>query len=339
MGSIMGSDSAISQKSQVDSFPLLVTAHFQALISTEKLTNNLSDPLSDPIALQITAQNLEDSDPDFYNEDPLDEESHSPVPGMTHRYPDRVLLYLTHKCAVHCRFCTRRRKVADPDYPVAMDYLPEILDYLHNHTEIKEVILSGGDPLTLTDDKIDFLLKDLRKVNHLKSIRIHSRIPAVQPDRITERLCSVFKDNYPLTIVCHFNHPREITDKTRSAVKKMRMSGMHVLNQSVLLKGVNDSPEIMEELVLSLIAAGIQPYYLHQCDEVKGVSHFRTDPEKGIEIIKYLRGRNPGIAIPRFVIDLPGGGGKIPLEYDYRKSHDTYESSSGSIHRIKQPSH
>ncbi len=289
----------------------------------------------DPIALQILPQEAENEDFTFYDEDPLAEEEHSPLPGVVHRYPDRVLLYLTHRCAVHCRFCTRKRKVSDPRYGTAMDNLNQVIHYIQENDSVKEAILSGGDPLTLSDSDLREVISRLRGIRHLKSIRIHTRIPAANPARITENLCRVFSDFYPLTLVTHFNHPKEITAESRESVRRLRMSGVHVLNQSVLLKGVNDSYEIMEELVLSLIESGVQPYYLHQCDEVKGVSHFRTDPQVGVEIIRKLRGRNPGISIPRFVIDLPGGGGKIPLEYDYSRGPGLYESSSGTLHILK----
>lgn len=275
-----------------------------------------ADP-SCPVAAQIFPRREELYDPLFPEPDPLAEETHMPVPGLTHRYPDRVLWYLSHNCAVYCRFCMRKRKVSRPESAPGADEFSDALTYISSTPGIKEVILSGGDPLSLSDDRLDFILSRLRDVPGLSSIRIHTRMPVTLPMRITHDLCEVLKKHYPITLVTHFNHVREITVEAAASVKRLRMSGVLVLNQSVLLKGVNDTAPDQENLLLGLLRAGVKPYYLHQCDEVKGVSHFRVPIQKGKEIIRALRGRNPGIALPRYVIDLPGGGGKIPLEPDY----------------------
>ncbi len=280
---------------------------------------NLADPSNPhcPILRQILPDESELEDPLFADPDPLKEESHMAVPGLVHRYPDRVLWYLTGSCAVYCRFCTRKRKVSRKEGE-SRSNREEVLSYLREHREIKEVILSGGDPLVLSEEELERILSPLRSLPHLASIRIHSRVPATLPMRITPSLAELLERFYPLTLVTHFNHPVEVTEDVYRAVKRLRMAGVLVLNQSVLLRGINDTPQTQEELVLSLLRAGIKPYYLHQCDEVKGVSHFRTPLNRGVEILEALRGRNPGVALPRFMVDLPGGGGKIPLEKEYR---------------------
>ena len=266
----------------------------------------------DPILKQLLPDGRELSDPVFTSPDPLHEEKYSPMPGLIHRYPDRVLLYTTDRCAVYCRYCTRKRKILEED--PAVDIEPA-LEYIRTHTGILEVILSGGDPLFLSDGALETILKQLRKIKHLISIRIHTRMPVVLPMRITDRLLAIFEKYDPITMVTHFNHANEITDDTAQYVKRLRKSGVIMLNQTVLLKDVNDTTECMEELFLNLLKIGIKPYYLHQCDEVKGVSHFQTSVETGKNIMQELWGRIPGIAVPRYVIDLPEGGGKHPVEF------------------------
>jgi lysine 2,3-aminomutase len=271
-----------------------------------------------PILLQILPQPQELTDSRFTHPDPLAEEEHQAAPGLTHRYPDRVLWYLSHNCAVYCRFCMRKRKVSRADSAPSAAHRLQALAYIRSNTQIKEVILSGGDPLSLSDHAIDEILSQLRQIPHLSSIRIHSRMPVTLPARLTDDFARMLSRHYPVTLVTHFNHAVEVTAKAVSAVKTLRMNGVLVLNQAVLLKDVNDSVAEQEKLLLSLLRAGVKPYYLHQCDEVQGVSHFRASVETGLAIMAGLQGRNPGIAIPRYVLDLPGGGGKIPLENDYR---------------------
>jgi len=290
---------------------------------------DFQDPLC-PILRQILPDEAEISDSLFENPDPLAEESHMPLPGMTHRYPDRVLWYLTHNCAVYCRFCLRKRKVGRAESAAASTSWEDGFRYIESNRSIKEVILSGGDPLSLSDDKIELILSRLRTIKHLYSIRIHTRMPVTLPMRFTDELCAILKDNYPITLVAHFNHAKEITPEAAAAVRNLRMNGVLVLNQSVLLSGVNDSEDAMEELLLSLLRAGIKPYYLHQCDEVHGVSHFRVPIARGLEIMRNLQGKNPGIAFPKYMLDLPGGGGKIPLE-------NVYEQPSATLNRAANP--
>ena len=251
------------------------------------------------------------------NWDPLAEEECMPVRGLSHRYPDRVLWYLSHSCAVYCRFCMRKRKVSQPESaPTRADW-EAILSYIRQHTEIKEVILSGGDPLSLEDKHLAYILEKLRCIKHLYSIRIHTRMPVTLPMRIDKALAELFGHFYPITVVTHFNHRKELTAQSKKAIRLLRMSGVDVLNQAVLLRDINDNLKAQEELNLDLLAAGVRPYYLHRCDEIPGLDHFRVPVAKGVSILRKLRGRNPGISLPRYVVDLPGGGGKVPLEPSY----------------------
>lgn len=245
-----------------------------------------------------------------------------PVPGLTHRYPDRVLWYISHNCAVYCRFCMRKRKVSRSDSAPSRENLSNALSYIHNHSEIQEVILSGGDPLSQSDAMIESILAELKSMEHLFSVRIHSRMPVTCPQRITDSLCEAFRKHGPITFITHFNHSSELTGEAKASLKRIKDSGTTVLNQSVLLAGINDTVDAQKDLLLSLVKAGAIPYYLHQCDEVKGVSHFRVDLRKGLEIQSELRGRIPGISIPEYVIDLPGGGGKVPVNSSYFVKRD-----------------
>ncbi len=271
--------------------------------------------------------------------DPLAEESHMPLPGLTHRYPDRVLWYLSHHCAVYCRFCMRKRKVSQAgSAPLRKDWT-EIFSYIRSHQKIKEVILSGGDPLSLDDLSIGAILKELRQISHLYSIRIHTRMLVTLPMRITDQLATMLGNFYPITVVTHFNHAKELSSRAKEAIKTLARKGTSVLNQAVLLRGINDSYQSQEQLNLSLVAAGVRPYYLHRCDEIHGTHHFRVPFHKGIDILKQLRGRNPGIAIPRYVVDLPGGGGKVPLEpqYQLESSHTptNYQKGTQTVYHLR----
>ncbi len=270
-----------------------------------------------PILKQFLPSEEEFHYKEYENWDALAEEKYMPRRGLTHRYPDRVLWYLSHNCAVYCRFCMRKRKVSNVNSATSFSEWDDILSYISEHVEIKEVILSGGDPLSISNKKLDELLSNLHTIQHIFSIRIHSRMPVTFPARITEELGSILKKNFPLTLVTHFNHPKEITEASKKALKILRFNGVTVMNQSVLLNGINDSTEIQTELNLKLIASGVHPYYLHRCDEIPGTSHFRVPVQRGLEILKEMRGQNPGHALPRYMIDLPKGGGKIPLETNY----------------------
>ncbi|MCC5814526.1 MAG: KamA family radical SAM protein, partial [Leptospira sp.] len=223
-----------------------------------------------------------------------------------------------YNCAVFCRFCTRKRKVSHPFQTPKREDWNKALDYFRETKSLREVILSGGDPFSLADSHLDFILTELRKIRHLKSIRIHSRHPVTLPMRFTEELCQILGKKFPLTLVTHFNHPKECTAEAREAIRKIRVLGhATVLNQSVLLKGINDSVATLEELNYELVSMGVKPYYLHQCDEVFGISKFQVPIVDGLKIYQGLRGRISGIAVPLYVADLKGGGGKIPLIPEY----------------------
>ncbi|MGH9258330.1 MAG: KamA family radical SAM protein [Acidimicrobiales bacterium] len=248
--------------------------------------------------------------------DSLEEDANSPVPNITHRYPDRALFLVSPVCAAYCRFCTRRRKVGDPE-KIPMSQLDSAFRYLAEHHEIRDVIMSGGDPLLLSDRRIDDICKRLRAIPHLEVLRIGSRIPCHLPERITPELCGILKKYHPLYINTHFNHPAELTPAAVTALGMLADAGIPLGCQTVLLKGVNDDPEVMKLLMQRLLVARVRPYYIYMCDQVAGAEHFRTTVEKGLEIIKALRGWTSGLAVPHFVIDAPGGGGKIPLLPEY----------------------
>src|SRR5215469_3009190 len=248
--------------------------------------------------------------------DSLNEDADSPVPNITHRYPDRALFLVSPVCASYCRFCTRRRKVGDPE-KIPMSQLESAFQYLEHHTEIRDVIMSGGDPLLLSDRRIDDILKRLRAIPHLEVIRIGSRVPCHLPERITPELCAILKKYHPFYINTHFNHPDELTPAAVKGLGMLADAGIPLGCQTVLLKGVNDDPAVMKKLMQKLLAARVRPYYIYMCDQVAGAEHFRTTVEKGLEIVKALRGWTSGLAVPHFVIDAPGGGGKIPLLPEY----------------------
>jgi len=273
-------------------------------------------------------------------EDPLSEEEQSPVHNLVHRYPDRVLFYVSAMCSMYCRFCTRKRKVGDPD-SVSPGALEQGFEYIRQHREIRDVVVSGGDPLMLPDSKIDCILKNLRAIEHVQIIRIGSRMPVTLPHRITENLCDVLKHYHPLFLNTHFNHPDEVTPESRKACQMLADAGIPVGNQSVLLKGVNDDPKIMKELVQKLLSMRVRPYYIYQADLVKGTDHFRTPIQTGLDIIKALRGHTSGLAVPTYVIDAPGGGGKISLTpnpiVDYNKVGDVLlRNFKGDVYRYPQ---
>ncbi len=248
--------------------------------------------------------------------DSLNEDADSPVPNITHRYPDRALFLVSPVCASYCRFCTRRRKVGDPE-KIPMSQYESAFKYLEEHTEIRDVIMSGGDPLLLNDRRLDLILTRLRSIPHLEIIRIGSRVPCHLPERITPELCATLKRHHPLFINTHFNHPDELTPAAVAALGMLADAGIPLGCQTVLLKGVNDSQEVMKLLMQRLLQARVRPYYIYMADQVAGAEHFRTTVQKGIEIMEGLRGWTSGLANPHFVIDAPGGGGKIPLLPEY----------------------
>jgi lysine 2,3-aminomutase len=249
-------------------------------------------------------------------EDSLNEEADSPVPNITHRYPDRALFLVSPVCATYCRFCTRRRKVGDPE-KIPLSQLESAFRYLEEHAEIRDVILSGGDPLLLSDRRLNQILTRLRKIEHIEIIRIGSRVPCHLPERITPELCAVLKKHHPLYLNTHFNHPRELTPAAARSLGMLADAGVPLGCQTVLLRGVNDDIDTMRELMQKLLATRVRPYYIYMCDNVAGVEHFKTAVEKGLEMVEGLRGWTSGLAVPHFVIDAPGGGGKIPLLPEY----------------------
>ncbi|WP_438481222.1 KamA family radical SAM protein [Oleiharenicola lentus] len=249
--------------------------------------------------------------------DSLGEDSHSPVPGLVHRYPDRVLFLVTDRCASYCRYCTRSRLVSNAqDYNFHPEY-EQGLRYIEAHPEIRDVLLSGGDPLLLSDKKLDHLLSRLRAIKHVEFIRIGSRIPVFLPQRITPELCEIFKKHGPIWMSIHVNHPKEATQELKDACERLSFAGVPLGNQSVLLKGVNDDAEVMKALVHRLLRMRVRPYYIYQMDLITGGAHFKVDVRKGIEIIRALRGHTTGYAVPQYVIDAPGGGGKVPINPEY----------------------
>jgi lysine 2,3-aminomutase len=274
----------------------------------------------DPIWLQAVPDEVELYDIDA-PEDPLNEDEMSPVPNITHRYPDRALFLTTSQCGLYCRFCTRKRKVGDSS-KINMRELEAAFNYLEEHTEINDVILSGGDPLMLTDAMLEKVLIRLRQIPHIQIIRLGTKMPCVLPQRVTPELCNMIKKYHPIYVNTHFNHPWEITEESTKACTMLADAGVPVGCQTVLLKGVNDDPEVMRELMKKLLAIRVRPYYIYQADLTKGANHFRTPIDVGLEIMDHLRGHISGLAVPQFVIDAPGGGGKIPLLPDYVLARD-----------------
>ena len=275
-----------------------------------------------PIRKQVIPRAAEQVVSDGEMLDSLGEDEHSPVSGLVHRYPDRVLFLVTDRCAAYCRYCTRSRLVSNAqDYNFHPEY-EEGLRYIAAHPEIRDVLLSGGDPLLLSDAKLEHLLSRLRAIPHVEFIRIGSRIPVFLPQRITPELCGILRRHGPVWMSIHVNHPRECTADLRAACERLAFAGVPLGNQSVLLRGINDDVDVMKALVHRLLRMRVRPYYLYQMDLITGGAHFKASVRKGIEIIQALRGHTTGYAVPQFVIDAPGGGGKVPLNPDYVESVD-----------------
>ena len=287
-----------------EEYPFFTTPYYFGLI--EKFD------ASDPIYLQQIPDAKEFENPSFLEADPLDEEEDMPVKHLTHRYPDRVLLVVTHTCAMYCRFCTRKRKVGKNPVPSRAE-MDAAIDYIAQHTEIRDVLLSGGDPLTLTDGALERIISKLRAIPHLDIIRIGTKVPCVNPARITDEFCAMLAKYHPFYVNTHFNHPRELTPEASAACQRMVDHGIPVGCQTVLMRGVNDDPEVMKELMHKLLKARVKPYYIYQADLVQGTDHFRTSVQKGLEIMEALQGHTTGFGVPQYIIDAPGGGGKIPV--------------------------
>lgn len=290
-------------------FRLDITPYFASLIDP-------NDPLC-PVRQQVIPKGRELRAFDSMMKDSLAEDRHSPVPGLVHRYPDRVLMLVTTQCASYCRYCTRSRIVGDSAATFSKAEFELQLDYLRRTPQVRDVLLSGGDGLTLAPRLLDYLLGELRKIEHIEIIRIGSRVPVFLPQRITDELCDTLAQYHPLWLNIHVNHPKEITPELYRACDKLSRAGIPLGNQSVLLAGINDSVHIQRELAHQLVQMRVRPYYLYQCDLVPGAGHFRTPVSKGIEIIEGLRGHTSGYAVPTYVVDAPGGGGKIPVSPQY----------------------
>jgi len=296
----------------------------------------------DPIRKQAipTALELHKADADLL--DPLHEDTDSPVPGLTHRYPDRVLLLITDMCSMYCRHCTRRRFAGQNDNSMPTERIDKAIEYIRNTPQVRDVLLSGGDALLVSDDKLEYIIKKLREIPHVEIIRIGSRVPVVLPQRITTGLVDMLKKYHPIWLNTHFNHPNEITPESKLACARLANAGVPLGNQSVLLRGVNDCTHVMLELVHELVKIRVRPYYIYQCDLSMGLEHFRTPVSKGIEIIEALRGHTSGFCVPTFVVDAPGGGGKIPVMPAYLISQSpekvVLRNFEGVITTYEQPS-
>lgn len=293
-----------------DSLPLRITPYYASLLE-DKSENNSIRKCVVPVEGEYIRSEGEDIDP-------LGEENDSPLPNLIHRYPDRVLFLITGFCSTYCRYCTRSRMVAkEKHFHFGKTDLEKAFDYISSHKEIRDVLLSGGDPLTMSDNQLDYILSRLRKIPHVEFIRIGTKVPVVLPQRITLSLVNIIKKYHPVWMSIHFTHPSEITSEVKEACERLADAGIPLGSQTVLLKGINDDVATMKDLMHELLKIRVRPYYLYQCDPISGSAHFRTPIEKGLEIIRGLRGYTSGYAVPTYVIDAPGGGGKVPLLPEY----------------------
>ena len=293
----------------LNSFRMAITPYYLSLI-------DLNDP-NDPIRRQAVPQEAELYFAPEEAADSLHEDVYSPVRGLTHRYPDRVLFLLTDRCATYCRHCTRRRMVGHTDNAMPKAQLDACIAYIRDHSEVRDVLLSGGDAFLQSDEMLEYVISNLRAIPHVEVIRLGTRTPVVMPQRITQELCDMLKKYHPIWVNTHFNHPNEITPEAAKACAMLADAGIPLGNQSVLLRGVNDCVHVMKKLVNDLVRIRVRPYYIYACDLSLGLSHFRTPVSKGIEIIEALRGHTSGYCVPTFVVDAPGGGGKIPVMPNY----------------------
>ncbi|MBW2452113.1 MAG: lysine 2,3-aminomutase [Deltaproteobacteria bacterium] len=294
----------------VRKFPLSITPYYLSLIDRFSYQNDpiFRQAFPSPEELEVVSHDMVD---------PLAEDRDNPASTITHRYPDRVLFLVTKTCSMYCRHCTRKRKVGDQESFFQKSEILEGIEYIKRTRSVRDVLLSGGDPFILSDSRLDWILTQLRKIQHVQIIRIGTRVPVVLPYRITVKLVRLLKKHHPLWINTHFNHPREFTASSCQALERLANAGIPLGNQTVLLAGVNDCPRIMKVLVHKLVANRVRPYYIYQCDLSEGLNHFRTPIGKGIEIIESLQGHTSGLAVPTYVVDAPAGGGKIPLNPNY----------------------
>lgn len=288
---------------------MAITPYFFSLVETEDMDG--------PVRRQVIPRIEEVNRSSWEMDDPCGEDEHMPVPGLVHRYPDRVLFLVTDRCASYCRYCTRSRVVSGAGEQHLQTNFEAAFDYLRQHTEVRDVLFSGGDPLLFTDEKLEYFLSNVRAIPHIEFVRIGTRIPIFLPQRITPELCAMLRKYHPLWMSIHANHPKEITTEVHEALGRLADAGVPLGNQSVLLRKVNDDPETMKALVHKLLRARVRPYYIYQCDLIAGSGHLRSSVRKGIEIMESLRGFTTGYAVPQFVIDAPGGGGKVPINPDY----------------------
>ena len=314
-------------------FPLAITPYYASLIRALDV--------SDPVFAMSIPDEREPCDPPFLRDDPLAEDRDMPVPGLIHRYGDRALLFATSMCSAYCRHCTRKRVAGQREVVVTRQHLARAIEYLSLHPEIHDVIISGGDPFTMATSALERVLKAVRSVRSVEIIRIGTRTPVVLPMRITNELVQMLRRYHPVYINVHFNHPVELTPEAEAACERLADAGIPLGNQTVLLRGVNDNAPLLADLFRKLVRVRVRPYYLFQCDLVRGVEHFRTPLSKGIEIMEYLRGRLSGLAIPTFVVDAPYGGGKIPLLPNYVVSrsptHTVLRNFSGDLVSYPEP--
>jgi lysine 2,3-aminomutase len=312
---------------------MAITPHYASLMDPD-------DPTC-PIRMRAVPTLLEtDLSPEDMV-DPLHEDVDSPVHGLTHRYPDRVLFLVTDQCSMYCRHCTRRRMAGETDKALPQAQIDEMIAYVRGNRGVRDVLLSGGDPLTLTTDTLEYIVAKLHEIPHVEIVRYGSAVPVVLPMRITDELVNMMKKYQPVWLNTHFNHPKEMTAESRKALAKLADAGVVLGNQSVLLRGVNDCPYIMKELVQRLVHNRVRPYYLYQCDLSQGISHFRTSLGKGIQIIEYLWGHTTGFAVPRFILDVPGGAGKTPISPCYVLSRNErttiFRNYEGVIAKYTEP--
>lgn len=297
----------VEQKDVEEIFPVRINAYYQSLIK---------DPMG-PIGRQVIPDPEEIMDTDSPL-DPLSEDEDSPVPAIVHRYPDRVLFLVTNQCPIYCRYCTRKRMIGTPEGVVTRDEVDEGIAYIREHSEIRDIVLSGGDPLMLKDDYLEYIISSLRSISHVEIIRIGSRVPSSLPQRVTPALVAMLRKYHPVYMNLHFNHPDEITPEASLACNLLADAGIPLGCQTVLMKGVNDEAAVLKKLFQKLLTIRVKPYYLYQADLTRGANHFRTPVTTGLSIMREIQGHTSGMAVPHYVIDAPGGGGKIPvLPSDY----------------------
>ena len=302
----------------LEKFRMAITPYYLSLVDLDNIEGDPVWAQSVPVVneLHLAKEDMLDS---------LHEDEDSPVEGLTHRYPDRVLFMITKECSMYCRHCTRRRSVLGTDKRLSMSKIDAAIAYIAKTPQIRDVLISGGDPLLFSDDALEDIIRRVHEIEHVKIIRLGTRIPVVLPQRITDDFCNMLKKYHPIWLNTHFNHPNEITDEAEAAIARLADAGVPLGNQSVLLAGINDCVHVMRQLVARLTEIRVRPYYIYQCDLSEGLSHFRTPVAKGIEIIEGLRGHVSGFSVPTFVVDAPGGGGKIPVMPNYVLSHGTHK--------------